>query len=44
MSLLMLELTVLRDSSTRRDLFVFGLLRFDIVKNSICMVSFLFVL
>ena len=36
--------TVLRNSSTRRDLHVFALLRFDIVKNSICIVSFLLVL
>ena len=41
-SLLMTEETVLRDSSTRRDLYVFVLLRFDVVKNSVCIVSFLF--
>ena len=37
----MLEETVLRDTSTHRDLYVFALLRFDIVKNSICIISFL---
>ena len=35
---------ILRDSSTRRDLYAFPLLRFDVVKNSICIVSFLSVL
>ena len=44
MSLLMPEYTVLRDSSTRRDFYIFALLRFDVVKNSICIVSFLLVL
>ena len=44
MSLLMLEYTVLRDTSTRRDLQVFALLRFDIVKSSICIVSLFLVL
>ena len=44
MSLLMPEKNVLRDSSTRRDLNVFALLRFDVVKNSICIVSFFLVL
>ena len=38
------KINCLRDSSTRRDLHVFALLRFDIVKNSICIVSFLLVL
>ena len=42
MSLVMPEQTVLRDSSTRRDLYVFVLLRFYVVKNSIC-ISFLLV-
>ena len=41
-SLLIPEQTVLCDSSTRRDFYVFALLRFDIVKNSIRNVSFLF--
>ena len=40
-NMLMLEQTVLRDTSTHRDLYVFALLRFDIVKNSICIISFL---
>ena len=40
-SLLIPEQTVLCDSSTRRDFYVFALLRFDIVKNSIRNVSFL---
>ena len=31
------------DSSTRRDLHVFALLRFDIVKNSLCIYSFFLV-
>ena len=44
MSLLMPEYTVLRDSSTHHDLYVFALLRFDVVKNSISIVSFLLVL
>ena len=44
MSLVMPEQTVLRDSSTRRDLYVFVFLRFYVVKNSICIVSFLLVL
>ena len=34
MSLLMPEETVLRESSTRRDLYFFALLRFDIVKKA----------
>ena len=43
MNLLMPE-TVLRDSSTPRDLYAFVLLRFDTVKSSMCIVSFLLVL
>ena len=35
---------VLRDTSTRRDLYVFALLKFDVLKNSICIVSFLLAL
>ena len=31
-------------SSNRRDLYVFQLLRFDIVKNNMCIISFLLVL
>ena len=42
--MMMPEKTVLRDTSTHRDLYVFALLRFDIVKNSICIVSFLLTL
>ena len=38
MVLLMRKQTVLRNGSTRRDLYVFVLLRLDIVKNSICIV------
>ena len=34
MTLLMPEETVLRESSTRRDLYFFALLRFDIVKKA----------
>ena len=44
MSLLMPEQTVLRDSSICRDLCVFALLRFIIVENRVCIVSFLLVL
>ena len=44
MSLLVPKENVFRDSSSRRDLYFFTLLRFDIVKNSICIVSFLLVL
>ena len=44
MSLLILELTVLPDTSTRRDLYVFAPLKFDFVKNSVCIVSLLSVL
>ena len=44
MSLLMPEYTVLRDNSTRRNFYIFALLRFDVVRNSICIVSFLLVL
>ena len=32
------------DSSTRRDLYIFVIFRFDVAKNSICIVSFLSVL
>ena len=38
------EETALRDSSTRCDSYIFALLRFDVVKNSICIVSFHLVL
>ena len=34
------ELTSLRDSTTRRDLYLLALLKFDIVKNSICFYPF----
>ena len=44
MSLLIPELTALRDSTTRRHLCVLALLRFDIVKHSVSIVSFLLVL
>ena len=36
MNLLMPEETVLRDTSTRLDFYVFAPLRFDIVKNGMC--------
>ena len=35
-------ITVLRDNRTRRDLYVFALLRLDIFKDSICIVSSFF--
>ena len=38
------EQTVLGDTSTRRDLYVFVLLRFDIVKDNLCIVFFILVL
>ena len=39
------KIYVLRDTSTRRDLYVSALLGFDIAKkNGICIVSFLLVL
>ena len=44
MSLLMPELTGLRENTTHLDWYVLTLLRFDIVKNSIPIVSFLLVL
>ena len=44
MSLLMLEQTVLRDTSNRSDSYAFALFRFDVVKNSVCVVSFLLTL
>ena len=44
MNLLMPEQTVLLDTNTRRDLHVFALLRFDIVKYCVCIVSFLLIL
>ena len=40
MRLLIPEQTLLLDSSTRCDLCIFVLLRFDVVKNSICIFSF----
>ena len=40
--MLMEIITVLRDNRTRRDLYVFALLRLDIFKDSICIVSSLF--
>ena len=40
MCLLTPELTSLRDSTTRRDLYLLALLKFDIVKNSICFYPF----
>ena len=43
MSFLMLEY-VLRNANTHRDLYTFVLLKFDIVENNICIVSFLLVL
>ena len=39
--MLMPEQTDLRDTSTCRDLYVFALLRFDVVKDSIPMYCFL---
>ena len=42
--MLMPEQTVLGDTGTRRDLYVFALLRFDIVKDNLCIVFFLLVL
>ena len=44
MSLLMPELTGLRENTTHLDWYVLTLLRFDILKNSIPIVSFLLVL
>ena len=38
MSLLMPESTGLRDSTTRHNLYVFALSRFDIIKSSICII------
>ena len=40
MYLLTPELTSLRDSTTRRDLYRLALLKCDIVKNSICFYPF----
>ena len=40
MSLLIPELTSLRDSTTRRDFYVLALLKFDIVKSSKCFYPF----
>ena len=44
MNLLIPELTAFRDSTICRHLCVLALLRFDIVKHSICIVSYLLVL